>query len=70
MEEVYKEIRESGYSSTETIAQLFLNDPEHGQGVICSALRAPDDNGYQSFDVRFEGGAKYRVSFRIEELDT
>ena len=51
MEEVYKEIREAGYSSTETIAQLFLNDPEHGQGVICSGLRCPGGQEYQSFGV-------------------
>ncbi len=68
MEEIYKEIREAGYSSTETIALLFLNDPEHGQGVICSGLRCPGGQEYQSFDVQFEDGARRRISFQIAEI--
>ena len=68
MEEIYKEIREAGYSSTETIALLFLNDPEHGQGVICSELSCPGGQEYQSFDVQFEDGARRRISFQIAEI--
>ena len=68
MKEACKEIREAGCSSTETIAQLFLNDPEHGQGVICSDLRCPGGQEYQSFDVQFEDGARRRISFQITEI--
>ena len=68
MKEAYKEIRESGFSSAEVIAQLFLNDSEHGQGVICSGLRCPGGQEYQSFDVQFEDGARRRISFQITEI--
>ena len=68
MKEVYKEIQESGHSSAEVITLLFLSDREHGNGVICSGLRCPENDDYQSFDVEFESGARHRISFKIEVL--
>lgn len=53
-----------------TIGRLLLHDTDKGWAKISSGLFQNFTGGLSSFNVRHDDGAEYRISFKIEEIET
>jgi len=53
-----------------TIGHLFLHDHDKGWSKVSSGLFQDLNGGLSSFNVRHDDGTEYRISFKIEEIET